>query len=99
MSLCLSAAASLSLFLCVCESLSVSLGLPRSPSVCLPVCLSACLSASASASAWVQEKWYTACGSLHPIQAGPDCDVEKAMYETFNQLKVNSLSLSLSLSL
>ncbi len=34
-----------------------------------------------------QEKWYTACGSLHPIQAGPDCDVEKAMYATFNQLK------------
>ena len=33
------------------------------------------------------EKWYTACGSLHPIQAGPECDVEKAMYHTFNQLK------------
>ena len=33
------------------------------------------------------EKWYTACGSLHPIQAGPECDVEKAMYHTFNQIK------------
>ena len=33
------------------------------------------------------EKWYTKCGSLHPIQAGPQCDVEKAMYATFNKLK------------
>jgi hypothetical protein len=36
------------------------------------------------------EKWYTACGGLHPIQAGPECDVEKAMYHTFNQLKAIS---------
>eukprot|EP00035_Acanthoeca_spectabilis_P003315 m.92531 g.92531 ORF g.92531 m.92531 type:complete len:131 (-) comp12051_c0_seq4:1155-1547(-) len=33
------------------------------------------------------EKWYTACGGKHPIQAGPLCNVEKAMYSTFNQLK------------
>ena len=32
----------------------------------------------------LQEKWYTACGSEHPFQAGPECDVEKAMYQTFN---------------
>ena len=36
----------------------------------------------------IQEKWYTACGSVHPLQAGPECDVEKAMYATFNELKV-----------
>lgn len=33
------------------------------------------------------EKWYTACGSKHPIQNGPWCNVEEAMYTTFNQLK------------
>ena len=33
------------------------------------------------------EKWYTECGSQHPIQSGPACDVEKAMYTTFNQVK------------
>ena len=33
------------------------------------------------------EKWYTACGSLHPIQAGPECNVERAMYITFGQIK------------
>ena len=33
------------------------------------------------------EKWYTECGSAHPIQKGPWCNVEKAMYTTFNQLK------------
>ena len=33
------------------------------------------------------EKWYTECGSKHPIQSGPSCDVEKAMYATFNQVK------------
>ena len=33
------------------------------------------------------EKWYTECGSQHPIQSGPACDVEKAMYATFNQVK------------
>ena len=33
------------------------------------------------------EKWYTKCGSLHPMQDGPACDVEKAMYATFNQIK------------
>ena len=33
------------------------------------------------------EKWYTACGSKHPIQNGPWCNVEKAMYSTFNAIK------------
>ena len=33
------------------------------------------------------EKWYTECGSQHPIMSGPACDVEKAMYTTFNQVK------------
>ena len=33
------------------------------------------------------EKWYTPCGSQHPIQAGPECNVEKAMYGTFNAIK------------
>jgi len=33
------------------------------------------------------EKWYTECGSKHPIQSGPWCDVEAAMYTTFNALK------------
>jgi hypothetical protein len=33
------------------------------------------------------EKWYTACGGQHPIQAGPECDVEKSMYLTFNELR------------
>jgi hypothetical protein len=32
-------------------------------------------------------RWYTACGSKHPIQNGPLCNVEKPMYETFNKLK------------
>ena len=33
------------------------------------------------------EKWYTKCGSKHPIQNGPWCDVEKAMYSAFNKIK------------
>jgi len=33
------------------------------------------------------EKWYTECGSLHPIQAGPECNVEKAMFRTFRDIK------------
>lgn len=33
------------------------------------------------------EKWYTKCGSKHPIQNGPWCDVEKAMYSAFARIK------------
>lgn len=33
------------------------------------------------------EKWYTACGGQHPAMAGPDCDVEKAMFATFGEIK------------
>lgn len=33
------------------------------------------------------EKWYTECGSKHPIQNGPWCNVEASMYTTFNALK------------
>ena len=33
------------------------------------------------------EKWYTACGSKHPIQNGPWCDVEKPMYSAFSAIK------------
>jgi hypothetical protein len=32
------------------------------------------------------EKWYTPCGAQNP-QAGPSCDVEAKMYETFNELR------------
>ncbi len=36
------------------------------------------------------EKWYTKCGAAHPQQAGPTCDVEGRMYETFNAIaKIN----------
>eukprot|EP00935_MAST-01C_sp_MAST-1C-sp1_P000698 g698.t1 len=40
------------------------------------------------------EKWYTACGSLHPIQAGPDCDVEKPMYAAFNAIKAKNKNVT-----
>lgn len=33
------------------------------------------------------EKWYTACGSKHPIQNGPWCDVESKFYEAFGKIK------------
>jgi len=33
------------------------------------------------------EKWYTACGGEHPKQAGPECDVEASMYQTFGEIK------------
>ena len=33
------------------------------------------------------EKWYTECGSQHPNMSGPVCNVEKAMFKTFNQVK------------
>lgn len=36
------------------------------------------------------EKWYTACGSKHPIQNGPWCDVEKPMYSAFNKIKAKN---------
>ena len=38
------------------------------------------------------EKWYTECGSKHPIQNGPWCDVEAPMYSAFNAIKVRSIS-------
>ena len=33
------------------------------------------------------EKWYTPCGSKGPQQAGPECDVEAKMFDTFAKLK------------
>ena len=33
------------------------------------------------------EKWYTACGSQGPNQAGPECHVEAKMAKTFNAIK------------
>ena len=35
------------------------------------------------------EKWYTACGGEHPKQAGPECDVEASMYQTFGEIKAS----------
>ena len=32
------------------------------------------------------EKWYTPCGSAHPTQAGPECDVEGKFFEAFNTI-------------
>lgn len=41
------------------------------------------------------EKWYTECGSQHPIQSGAWCDVEAAMYNTFNTLKSMNPNMTL----
>jgi hypothetical protein len=41
------------------------------------------------------EKWYTPCGSQGPTQAGPECDVEAAMFKTFSQLRQLSPQMTL----
>jgi hypothetical protein len=33
------------------------------------------------------EKWYTPCGAQGPTQAGPECDVEDKMFDTFHKIK------------
>lgn len=42
------------------------------------------------------EKWYTPCGSQRPAQAGPECDVEGKMYETFRAIrKINPSTINI----
>ena len=40
------------------------------------------------------EKWYTPCGAQGPDQAGPECDVEAKMFETFRAIKAANANVT-----